>query len=150
MKVNELMTRDVTLIAPDRSIQDAARIMAELDVGALPVGDGDRLVGMISDRDIVIRAVYDGKGPETPVREAMSEGVRYCFEDEEVSHVVSNMGEQKIRRLPVLNRKKRLIGIVSLGDLATAQALPAAVGMALGDISRPGAILSGAGNEARH
>jgi len=113
------MTREVRVASPGQSIREVAKIMAEIDAGAMPVGDNDRLVGMITDRDIAIRAVAEGKGPDTPVREVMStETVLYCYEDEELDHVAKNMSEQQVRRLPVVNRDKRLVGIVSLGNLA--------------------------------
>ena len=137
MQVGELMTQDVRLAAPQQSIQDAACLMKELDVGLLPVGEDDRLVGMITDRDIALRAVADGKGPKTPVREVMTEEVRYCFDDQEVEQVVRNMAAQQLRRLPVLNRGKRLIGILSLADIATMHSVGAA-GAALSGIARPG------------
>src|SRR5215217_5552167 len=105
MKVGEIMTRGVEIASPDDTIQQAASRMAELDAGVLPVGENDRLVGMLTDRDIAVRAVAQGKGPETKVREAMTPEVRYCFEDE-------------VRRLPVMSRDKRLVGIVSFGDVA--------------------------------
>src|SRR2546423_7918596 len=119
MRVSEAMTREVRIATPGQSIRDVAKIMAEIDAGVLPVGDNDRLVGMITDRDIAIRAVALGKGPDTPVRDVMStEQVLYCYEDEELDHVAKNMSEQQVRRLPVVNRDKRLVGIVSLGNLA--------------------------------
>ena len=119
-KVSDLMSPKVELANPDDSIQKAAMRMAEIDAGVLPVGDNDRLVGMLTDRDIAIRAVAQGKGPDTPVRDVMStEQVLYCYDDEDLDHVASNMGEQRVRRLPVVNREKRLVGIVSLGDVAT-------------------------------
>ncbi len=118
MRVNEAMSRDVKVCTPGSSIRECAKSMAECDAGALPVGENDRLIGMITDRDIAIRAVAQGKGPDTPVRDIMSTDVKYCFEDEELDHVAKNMAEQQIRRLPVVNRDKRLVGIVSLGDLA--------------------------------
>ncbi len=118
MKVSEIMSRGVQVASPDDTIQQAASRMAELDAGVLPVGENDRLVGMLTDRDITIRAVAQGKGPETRVREAMTPEVRYCFEDEDLDAVVRNMGENKVRRLPVMSRDKRLVGIVSLGDVA--------------------------------
>lgn len=93
-------------------------MMAELDCGVLPVGDQDRLVGMITDRDIAIRAVAEGKGPDTPVRDIMSKDIKYCYDDEDLEHVAENMGELQVRRLPVVNRDKRLVGIVALGDVA--------------------------------
>ena len=118
MKVSEIMTRGVEIASPDDTIQQAASRMAELDVGVLPVGENDRLVGMLTDRDIAIRAVAQGRGPDTKVREAMTPEVRYCFEDEDLDDVVQNMGENKVRRLPVMSRDKRLVGIVSFGDVA--------------------------------
>lgn len=118
MLIKEVMSRDVFVTSPKETICNVARIMAESDVGLLPVGDKDRLVGMVSDRDIVIRAIAQHKSPDTPVAEVMSKEVRYCFEDEDVEHVAHNMGDIQVRRLPVLNREKRLVGIVALGDLA--------------------------------
>jgi len=144
MKISELMTRDVRIANPEQSLREAAAIMADCDAGALPVGDGDRLVGVITDRDMAIRGLAQGKSPETPVREIMSKEVLYCFEDEDVEHVSENMGDVKVRRLPVLNRKKRLVGIVSIGDLARA-AGPSHVGRAMEGISRPGGAHSQAG-----
>jgi CBS domain-containing protein len=138
MKVSEAMTCDVRLAYPDQSIREAARMMAELDIGALPVREGDRLVGMITDRDIAVRAVARGLGADTPVREVMSAEVKYCYEDQTVDEVSQNMGDQRLRRLPVLNRDKRLVGILSLGDLAIDQDLQDEAGEALGQISRPG------------
>ena len=137
MKVSEAMTRDVTVASPSQSICEAARLMAECDAGALPVGEKDRLVGIITDRDIAIRAVARHLSPDTPVREVMSKEVLYCFEDENIEDVAANMGEQQIRRLPVLNRDKRLVGIVSLGDLAL-KSKPKTAGEAVAAISRPG------------
>jgi CBS domain-containing protein len=119
MRVSEAMTRDVHVCNPQSSIRDCAKMMGEIDAGVMPVGENDRLVGMITDRDIAIRAVAAGKGPDTPVREVMSQEVKYCFDDENLDHVAKNMGDLRVRRLPVLNRDKRLVGIVSLGDLAT-------------------------------
>jgi CBS-domain-containing membrane protein len=100
MLVKEAMSRDVRTVNPAQHIQEAARIMLDIDVGALPVGEDDRLVGMITDRDIAVRGVAAGKGPSACVREVMSKEVRYCFEDEDTAHVARNMGEQQIRRLP--------------------------------------------------
>jgi len=137
MQVNEAMSSDVKIAAPDQSIRDAARMMAELDAGVLPVGENDRLVGMITDRDIAIRAVAAGKPPNTPVREVMSSEVKYCFEDDDLDDVAENMADIKVRRLPVLNRQKRLVGIVSLGDIALFDGAGSA-GSALCVISEPG------------
>ena len=118
MKVSKCMTRDVELVSPTQTIREAAQMMAELDAGALPVQQDDRLVGMITDRDIAVRAVAQGKSPDTLVREVMSDEVLYCFEDQEIGDVARNMGDVKVRRLPVVNRDKRLVGIISIGDLA--------------------------------
>ena len=137
MKIRDAMTQDVCMVRPDQSIREAAHMMAELDIGALPVQENDRLVGMITDRDIAVRGVGQGKGPEAKVREVMSAEVKYCFEDEDVDDVLQNMADLKVRRLPVLNREKRLVGILSLGDVAM-ESRPAATGQALGAISTPG------------
>jgi len=112
------MTRDVTLLNPNQTICVAASLMAEIDAGALPVGENDRLVGMITDRDIVIRAVAQGKSADTKVADVMSKEVLYCFDTDEIDEVARNMGKARVRRLPVVNRDKRLVGIVSLGDVA--------------------------------
>ena len=137
MKVSKCMTRDVQLATPTQSIRDAARMMLELDAGALPVQQDDRLVGMITDRDIALRAVAAGKSPETPIREVMSREVLYCFDDQELKDIARNMGEVKVRRLPVLNRDKRLVGIVSLGDLAVETGDEQLAGNTLEAVSEP-------------
>lgn len=137
MRVSEIMTRDVRVAGPRESIQRAAAIMASIDAGAVPVADKDRLVGMLTDRDIAVRAVAKGKGPETPVGDIMTADVCYCFDDEEIDHVLDNLGDQQIRRLPVVDRDKRLVGILSLGDLANRGDI-SHTGAALAEISRPG------------
>ncbi|TIP28823.1 MAG: CBS domain-containing protein [Mesorhizobium sp.] len=137
MKVGNCMTKNVQIANPEQSIREVAEIMGRLDAGVMPVGDHDRLVGMITDRDIAIRGVASGKGPDTKVRDVMSPEVKYCFDDEDVEHVLENMGDLQVRRLPVLNRDKRLVGIVSLSDLAT-KGEAAEAGEALSDISKPG------------
>ena len=137
MKVKEAMTRDVQVANPDETVQQAARMMASLDAGVLPVGDKDRLVGMITDRDIAIRGVAEGKGPNAKVREVMTEEVKYCFDDQDIEEVTRNMGDIQVRRLPVVNRDKRLVGILSLCDVAAKQD-GAATAQALNRISRPG------------
>ena len=111
--------------------------MASLDAGILPVGEKDQLIGMITDRDIAIRGVANGKGPNAKVREVMTEDVKYCFEDQEVDDVTRNMADIQVRRLPVLNRDKRLVGILSLGDIAVSRDGQGA-GQALRGISQPG------------
>ncbi|MCR4264661.1 CBS domain-containing protein [Nitratireductor sp. ZSWI3] len=137
MRVSEVMTRSVRVASPDQPIREAASIMADIDAGVLPVGENDRLVGMVTDRDLAIRAIGKGKGPDTPVREVMTADVKYCFEDEDTEHVARNLGDQQIRRIPVVNRDKRLVGILSLGDLAIEQGASPA-GDALENISRHG------------
>lgn len=144
MRVSECMTRDVTIANPQETICDAAKMMADCDSGVLPVGENDRLVGVITDRDIAVRGVAEGKPPSTTIREVMSSEVRYCYEDEDVAAVLRNMGKLQVRRLPVLSRDKRLVGIVSLSDLANGAAAPA--GEALTDIARPG----GEHSQTRH
>ena len=139
MRVSECMTREVQLADPNDTIADAAKAMARLDAGVLPVQENDRLVGMITDRDIAVRGVAMGKGPDARVGDVMNAEVKYCFDDQEIGEVLRNMGELQLRRMPVLNHDKRLVGIISLGDMAMAtngQAKQA--GDALSDICRPG------------
>ena len=138
MKVNELMSLRVELATPNDSIQEAAKVMHRIDAGVLPVGENDRLVGMITDRDITVRAVAEGKDPKTTlVRDVMSPEVRYCYEDDEVESVAENMAELQVRRLPVLNREKRLCGLISLADIAR-ERRPREAAEALEGISRQG------------
>jgi CBS domain-containing protein len=135
MLVSDVMTRKVRIANPDQSLQEAAQIMAEEDVGCLPVGEKDHLVGMITDRDIAVRAVALAKPPDTTkVREIMSNDVKYCFDDDEVSNVAENMGDVQLHRLPVVNQHKRLVGIVAVADLANYEG-PAAAAEAICGIS---------------
>jgi CBS domain-containing protein len=120
MLLREVMTPHVEVIHPDATLTEAARKMKSLDVGPVPVCDGDRLQGMLTDRDITIRATAEGRDPNTTrVREVMTPDVVYCFEDQDVREAADIMEHRQIRRLLILNRDKRLVGIVSLGDLAT-------------------------------
>ena len=137
MRVSEIMSRDVRVASPRQSIQDAAAIMAEIDAGIVPVGEHDHLVGMITDRDIAVRAIAKGKGPETAIEDVMTKDVKYCYEDEDSEHVLDNLGDLQIRRVPVVSRDKRLVDILSLGDLAN-QSANGHAGAALAEISRPG------------
>ena len=137
MQIGDIMSTKVQLANPDQSIREIAKMMADCDCGAVPVGDNDRLVGIITDRDIAVRAVAAGKSPDTPVREIMSPGVLYCYEDEDVDDVASNMADIKVRRLAVLSPEKRMVGIVSLGDIAMSDG-PQSSGVALCGISEPG------------
>jgi len=119
MQIADIMTRDVTLTDPNTTIRDAARKMRDENIGALPVGENDRLVGMVTDRDIAVRGVAEERAPgNCTVRECMSETVYYVFEDEDEARVADVMAEHQVRRLPVLNRDKRLVGIVAVADLA--------------------------------
>lgn len=137
MKVKDAMCTDVQLIGPDESIRKAAQRMIEIDAGALPVAENDRLIGMITDRDIAVRAVASGKSPGTPVRDVMSGEVLYCFDDEDLTHVSRNMSDMKVRRLPVVNRDKRLVGVISVGDIARHEQ-PTTVGRMVSKVSEPG------------
>jgi len=134
MKIRDVMTRTAELTTPNDTLRHAAQMMKECDCGVLPVGEGDRLVGMLTDRDIALRGLAEGKGPDAKVREAMTQEVMYCFDDEEIQHVCQNMAEIQVRRLPVVNRDKQLLGIVSLSDLAKKEANAA---KALRGIARP-------------
>lgn len=145
MKISECMTQDVRLIDPDQTIRSAARLMSEIDAGVLPVGENDRLVGMITDRDIAVRAVAEGKSPDAKVREVMTSDLRYCFEDEELEAVLDNMAANQVRRMPVLSRQKRLVGIVSMGDLSQG-AEHAHLGRTVSHVMQPG----GAQSQASH
>lgn len=119
-QISEVMTRDVRVVSPDDTLQAAAQVMDELNVGAVPVCTGRRLVGMITDRDITVRAVASGLPADgTAVKEVMTEQVRWCFEHQDVDEVMRQMSDVQIRRVPVVDRDKHLVGIVSLGDLAT-------------------------------
>jgi len=138
MRVSEAMTRDVKVCTPGQPIREAARTMAAIDAGALPVGENDRLIGMITDRDIAIRAVAQGKGPDTPVREIMSEHVEYCFDDEDLDRVAQGMAEVRVRRLPVVNRDKRLVGILSVGAVARSNNQREVVAATVAEVSTPG------------
>ena len=135
MLVSDVMTREVKIASPDDLLQHAAQLMEQNDFGMLPVGENDRLVGTLTDRDITVRAVARGLSPQQcKVREVMSPDVKYVYEDESLEDVARNMSQLQVRRLPVLDRKKRLVGIVSLGDLAVKKTKPA--GDALKSISQ--------------
>ncbi len=119
MLAKECMTKNVELGRPDMTVQEAARLMRDGDFGSLPINDNDRLAGMVTDRDIVIRAVAEGKDlASLHVRDIMSSKVLYCYEDQTLEEIAANLGDNQIRRLPVLSREKRLVGILSIGDLA--------------------------------
>ena len=137
MQLREIMSTQVEVISPDIPLQQAAQRMREIDTGFLPVGENDRLVGTLTDRDIAVRAVADGRDPKaTRVREAMSEKIVYCFDDQDTKEAAQIMGEHQIRRLPVLNRDKRLVGIVSRGDIASEARETRTVGAATQQVSQ--------------
>ena len=136
MNVEKVMTTRVNWVTPDTTIPDIARCMRAENIGSLPVAENDRLVGVVTDRDIVLRAVTEGGDIDrVSARQVMSSEVLYCFADEPVADVLKNMGDNQVRRLPVLNRDKRLVGIVSLGDLSRAATVQS--GSALKEISEP-------------
>lgn len=138
MELRDIMTRNVEIVSIDSSLKVAATKMRELDVGLIPVCDGDRLQGMVSDRDITIRATADGRDPvKTKVSEIMSTDIAYCLEDQEVEEAISLMEARQIRRLPVLDADKRLVGIVSLGDVAVHIGDRDLTGETLEEISQP-------------
>jgi CBS domain-containing protein len=132
------MTRNVEVIRPEAPIAEAARRMDELNVGPLPVCDGDKLIGMVTDRDITVRATSAGRDPNTTsVREAMTSDVVYAYEDQDVRDAARMMSEQQIRRLPVIDRDNRLVGIVSLGDIASETGDDRLSGEVLEQVSEP-------------
>lgn len=120
MKTSDVMTRDVQVIACDTTLRSASELMRKHDVGSLPVHRDDKLVGMVTDRDIVIRAVAEGLSLDSPVSGIMTTGIKYCYDDQPLKDVAANMGELGIRRLPVMSRDKRLVGFVSLSNVASA------------------------------
>ncbi|MGE0158587.1 MAG: CBS domain-containing protein [Gemmatimonadales bacterium] len=137
MLIREVMTQDAECTRPEATVQEAARRMKELDVGSLPVCDNDRLAGIVTDRDIVMKSVAEGHDPsQHRVRDAMTPEIFYAFDDQDVDELTKIMKQKQIRRVPVLNREKRLVGIVSLGDLAV-QGKNGEAGEALEDISEP-------------
>lgn len=136
-QLKDLMSSDVKVISPDMSIGDAAKQMAEGDFGMMPVAENDRMIGTISDRDIAIHGIDEGLGADAKVRDVMSEGVAWAYEDETVEKAASIMSEYQVRRLPVVNRDKRLVGIVALGDFAVDSSEMRPTAKALAEISKP-------------
>jgi CBS domain-containing protein len=136
-QLKDLMSRDVKVISPDMTIGEAAKKMRDGDFGMMPVGEGDRMIGTISDRDIAIRAVAEGKEAGTKVRDVMSEGIIWVYEDDSVEQVATIMSKHQVRRLPVVNRDKRLVGIVALGDFAVESSEIQPAAKALSEISKP-------------
>lgn len=119
MKIKEIMTKEVKYIDPNTTLKEAAHIMRDKDIGSLPVGENDHLIGVITDRDITIRAIANGSDPKTEtVKKIMTPKCLYCFEEDSVEETAKNMAENQIRRLPVMNKDKRLVGIISLADIS--------------------------------
>jgi CBS domain-containing protein len=138
MHIKDIMSRDVTHTHPGATLQEAAAKMKAIDVGLLPVCDHQRLIGMITDRDITLRATAEGESPvQIRVGDIMTEEVISCFEDQDVAEAARLMEDKQIRRLPVLNRNRRLVGIVSLGDLAVEGGDERLAGKALEEVSKP-------------
>ena len=138
MKVAECMSPDVDTVSPEQPVREAAQLMLRGDAGAIPVGEGDRLVGMITDRDIAVRGIAEGRGPDTPVRDIMTDEVLFCFDDQDVEDAAMLMSDRQIRRLPVKSREdERLVGILSLADISRSEQGEAA-SVALGGITDPG------------
>jgi CBS domain-containing protein len=136
MRVSEAMTRDVYVCRPEESIRDCAAAMARNDIGAIPVAENNLLIGMVTDRDITVRAVAAGKSPDTPVRDVLSRQVLYCFDDQDLEHVARSMGAARVRRVPVITRDDRLVGMLSIGDVAVRSAEVA--GAAVAELSKRG------------
>jgi CBS domain-containing protein len=138
MQIRDILTHDVETVSPDTRIQEVARKMKELDIGAVPVCSGRRLLGMITDRDIAVRAIAEGRDPrETPVSDAMTDQVIFCYQDQDVEDARQLMEQYQIRRLPVVDEQDQLVGIVSLGDIAVRSDDESATGETLREVSEP-------------
>jgi CBS domain-containing protein len=135
MKIKDVMTPDVSFVSPDTPVADIARRMRDEDIGVVPVTENDRMIGMVTDRDIVVRCVASGSLEGATARMAMSPRVLYCYEDQSVNEILANMAEQQVRRMPVVSREKRLVGVVSIGDLS--QRSQRKAGESLKEISEP-------------
>ncbi len=139
MQLKDIMTRDPVVLSPDVPLKEAAQRMREIDSGVMPVGEDDQLLGMLTDRDITVRATAEGKDPNgTPVREVMTPEVVYCFEDDDIREAARKMEEHQVRRLIVLSRDKRLVGIVALGDIAVHAPSDRLAGEITEAVSEPG------------
>ena len=137
MKISEVMTTDVETVSADQTAREAAAFMLRADAGSIPVCEGKRVVGMITDRDIAVRGVAEGRGPDTPISELMSDGIICAHEDDDVQAVARRMSEEQVRRLPVIDSEEQLVGIVSIGDL-TRETAGEAAQQALEGVSAPG------------
>lgn len=124
-QIKDVMTPDCEWVAPDSLVSKVAQVMQAKDIGFVPVGENDRLIGMVTDRDITVRAIAAGKDPQnTTARDVMTPKTYYCYDDQDIEEVCNNLGEIQVRRLPVVNRDKRLVGVVSMGDLAQSVSRP--------------------------
>lgn len=135
-QLKDVMSRNVKMVTPETTIREAAQQMRDGDFGMLPVAENDRMIGAISDRDIAVRAVADDKGPDTTVRDVMSQGICWAYEDDSVDVAARLMSDRQVRRLPIVNRDKRLVGIVALGDFAVERSEIEPAAEALSGISR--------------
>lgn len=135
--LKDLMSHDVQFVSPDTRIDEAAKKMRDGNFGMLPVAENEHMIGAISDRDIVVRAIANGLGADTKVRDVMSAGIAWAYEDDSVEQAAKIMSERQVRRLPVVNRAKRLVGIVALGDFAVESAEIRPAAQALKEISKP-------------
>ncbi|MEZ5649052.1 MAG: CBS domain-containing protein [Burkholderiaceae bacterium] len=138
MKVSEAMSRDVQVAGPDQTLRDIATIMEQENIGSMPVGANDRLIGMITDRDITIRAVAHGKGPDTLVQDVMTERIDYCLESDEIDEVCRKLADRQLHRVPVVDQDHRLVGFLALADIARNEQNGDHVAKAVNGISRPG------------
>lgn len=137
MKISEVMTRDVKTVRPDQTAKEAATFMLDEDAGSMPVSDGDKLIGMVTDRDIAVRGVAQGYGPDTPISQIMTENVVSAHEDDDIEDIATKMSRAQVRRIPVLDSNDRICGIVSLGDLSR-EADEDCAEQALQGVSAPG------------
>ena len=135
MKIKDVMTHDVSFVTPDTPVTEIARRMRDDDIGSVPVAENDRMIGIVTDRDIVVRCVASGSLEGATARTTMSPRVLYCYEDQSVNEILENMAEQQVRRMPVVDRDKRLVGVVSIGDLSQKSKMKA--GESLKEISQP-------------
>lgn len=135
--LKEVMHTNVQVISPEATLKEAAECMRDGDFGMLPVGENDRMIGAISDRDIAVRAIAEGKAPTTKVRDVMSEGIVWAYEEDSLEKGARLMSDHQVRRLPIVNAEKRLVGIVALGDFAVESSDIEAVGATLSEISMP-------------
>ncbi len=136
-KISEVMSREVQTVTPESTAQEAAGFMLQADAGAIPVTEGERVIGMITDRDIAVRGVAEGRGPDTPVRELMTDGVVTAREDDDIEDVAIRMSDEQVRRMPIVDQNERLVGIVSLADVSRSD-LGEAASVALGGVTDPG------------